>query len=264
MNTVTALSFGLALVALAVPRGETLVREEKTVSVDATPERWLLKWRTQPVEACGPTDPQWFTCPCQGFAFGETGMLDLVRRRPGHGDETLPLAPFFADEENPGNERGVIEVVLQRWPVLRADDTRDHSAALTQRVHARAVTRVMQFGDYDHDGRATEFVLLVGSTPCGHDAAVVVGLSRNHPTLHAFTSVAHPERPLVLDTKLWRGLLHSRGSVNKPELRCGDHGGGEETDVQLRTSDRGIEATRRVYACTPDDRRGALKSTEAF
>jgi len=122
----------------------------------------------------------------------------------------------------------------------------------------------MQFGDYDHDGRATEFMLLIGSSPCGHNAAVVVGLTRGHPTIGALTSTAHPERPLILESRIWEAFLHSTGSVNAPEILCGDHAADEETDVQLRTSNGGIVASRLVYGCTSDDSRGPLKSRESF
>jgi hypothetical protein len=192
------------------------------------------------------------------------GHLDLIRKRPGHSDETFPLAPLFAYGEIPSLETEGDDVALQRWPVLNTDDYQDHSLGFAKRVRQRSPVTAMHFRDYDHDGRATEFLLLIASGPCGHNAAVVVGISRSRPSLHPFTSIAHPERPLILDTGLWAELLHSQGEIEAVQTPCGDHGSEEETDIRLVLSDRGLEATRLIYGCTADDRRGSLKSTEAF
>jgi len=69
---------------------------------------------------------------------------------------------------------------------------------------------------------------------------------------------------LTPETTLWNNLLHSKGAVDAPEVRCGDHGAEEQTDVRLTVSDRGIDAVRLVFDCTADGRKGALKSTQAF
>ena len=55
----------------------------------------------------------------------------------------------------------------------------------------------MPLGDYDRDGRATEFVLQVDAGPCGHDTSLVVGISRDTPRLHAFGTAESPDEPLV-------------------------------------------------------------------
>ena len=196
MKAFVVVPLGLAFAALVDVQSPITLREDRIVSVGSVQEHWLLEWRTRPEPACSPQSPEWFTCPCQGFAFGEMGVLDLVRRRPGHSDETLPLTPLCAEGENPATQRSVNAAVLQRWPVLSSDKIGDHSAAFEQQVRTRPVARALQFGDYDHDGRATEFMLLVGSTPCGHNAAVVVGISGKQPTLH-FDQHAHPGLPLT-------------------------------------------------------------------
>ena len=248
-------TLALCLVVFAASQGRSVVREHQTLTVGSVHEQWSLEWRNSPQEVCGPADPMWMTCPCEGFAFGETGSLALIRRRLSQRSDTLQLAPLFTESPAPG------AAVLQRWPVLPTDYKSTPSAA---DVHRRANSRVMTLADYDHDGRATEFMLQVGASPCGHNDAVVIGISRTDSTLHAFTSVAHPERPLVMEPWLWAALLESNGRVTKVEWACGDHGSEAETVVHLDASPRGIEATRTTYACGDGGKRGALKSSESF
>jgi hypothetical protein len=140
----------------------------------------------------------------------------------------------------------------------------DTTSAFEQSVHKRADVKILKLADYDHDGRATEFTLQIGATPCGHSDNIVVGISRQRATLHALTSVAHPERPLILERHIWNEFLHSRGRITSVEWKCGDHAADQELVVRLVASDEGIDATRLVYDCTPEGKRGALKSTEKF
>ncbi|MDB4883274.1 MAG: hypothetical protein JWL95_2040, partial [Gemmatimonadetes bacterium] len=154
----------------------TVLREETVVRVGMADERWALEWRRPPIPACGPADVETaITCPCTGFAYGEMGELDLVRRRTGRLDDRLALTPLFRDEENPGWEKHL--AVLQRWPMLDSDYPAIDSLGLPPAIRARALTRVVTTGDYDHDGRPTEFLLQVGTLPCGKKQAVLVGVS---------------------------------------------------------------------------------------
>lgn len=71
-----------------------LVREEQTVVVDGLSETWRLQWAVAPKRACEPSEDS-LTCPCIGFANGETGDLSLVRLRNGRQFDRLHLTPFF-------------------------------------------------------------------------------------------------------------------------------------------------------------------------
>ena len=104
--------------------------------------------------------------------------------------------------------------------------------------------------------------MLTGNVACGHNTAIVVGVSRRHPSLHVFTSVAHPDRPLELDSTAWRALLRSSGSATATELTCGDHGSDEYVGVRLATSSEGIGTRRLTCECTARGERGRLKQTE--
>jgi hypothetical protein len=249
----------IVLFAIAGCHRTSNVREDVRVQVGGVPEHWRLEWRTPTKEVCRPETDEAATCPCSGFAYGEMGVLDLVRQRPGAADERLPLAPLFRLTDNPADS-GLAAVA--RWPLLPSDaDVRD-SIERAEDARSRDSVRVMTFGDYDHDGRATEFALQVGALPCGHVEEVVIGVSASRPTLHVFTSIAHPERPLVLESRVWTALLHSNGSVTETDLECGDHGSETHNEVRLSTTRSGIEATRLVYDCAEGGKPRKLISTE--
>jgi hypothetical protein len=245
------------------PAGPSVLREEINVRVGSTAERWALRWRQPPAPVCAPNQEDSQTCPCSGFAYGEMGELDLVRHAPGRPDEHFALTPLFQEGENPAGELSKDLAVLQRWPVRDSDYAAiSDSVDIGPAVRARPVTRAMTLGDYDHDGRATEFLLQVGTEPCGHHESVLVGVSRANPSLHAFASVAHPERPLVLAPHTWALLLRSREPAADVEIQCGDHAAETLTEVSVRAGPAGIDGTRSVYRCTSADKRGKLVRSE--
>jgi hypothetical protein len=247
--------------APVTPAGPSVVREEIAVRVGATKERWALVWRHAPAPACGPEDTaRALTCPCEGFAYGEQGELDLVRRVPGRAEERLALTPLFREGENPTEAEGL--AILQRWPVKDSDYEVTDSVGFAADVRARPVTRTMMLGDYDHDGKATELLVQVGASPCGHRAAVLVGLSNAQPSLHAFSSVGHPTRPLVLEPHIWALLLGASGKFTGVEVQCGDHAAETRTEVELQVGPSGIDGTRVQYECAPGGARGRLVRSE--
>ncbi len=223
-----------------------LVREQQTVIVSGRPEVWRLEWAAEPKHFCeaAATDA-WFTCSCLGFAFGETGDLFMSRSRDGVEVDRLHLTPLFES-----GETGV--AVLQRWkPDLDKDlqpgfKSAENLPALAAR---RPTVQIMHFADYDHDGQASEFYLQTDTQPCFHTYGIVVGVSRRNPRLHAFGSVSHPDRPLVMDATAWRALREARGPTEVNVIGCGDHGAGTETAFHLRWSADGIDGTRREYSC---------------
>lgn len=235
-----------------------IVREERDVVVDSTVEHWRLEWRTQPQPACDPHDEDWYTCPCAGFAYGEKGQLDLVRRIPGKSDERFPLTPFFHEYQ-----MSAPLAVLPRWPVYDGDfDLRD-SANFLEVVKRRPLVSIMNFADYDHDGRSTEFAFQIGAGPCGHEQSIVVGISKDNPHLHAFGTVAHPKDPLVFQrSSVWRSLLQSKGDTAVVEWPCWDHGSEEEARIELHATPRGIQAFRLLYSCIGDSSAHKLMKRE--
>jgi len=227
-----------------------LIREEQTVVVDGVSEVWRLEWRKPPQPACPPVEDS-LTCPCNGFAYGEGGDLYLVRVRRGTEYDRLHLTPLF---ENPE------QAVLQRWPTDDKDLGAASSPGFAEEVAKRPIVKVMQLADYDHDGRATEFLLTVENLACGHQQRVLIGLSRQNPRLHAFGTVLHPDKPLEMRKGMWEALRNAKSPVTVLDVSCGDHGSDGEGELQLRFTPRGIDVKQRNYACIPDGKRGRLLS----
>ncbi len=151
VGSVSARFVVIRATATDIPIIGPVLREERKVLVGGMEEIWRLQWAHAPVEVCGPVDPEFFTCPCDGFAFGEAGELDLVRSRPGEPDE--PLA------------------VLARWPVLDSDKNDLETGPPAAQVRGRRPVEVMVPEDYNNDGWATEFLLQV--KPSGRAATTV-------------------------------------------------------------------------------------------
>ncbi|HWR01565.1 MAG TPA: hypothetical protein VN371_06840 [Chlorobaculum sp.] len=230
-----------------------VVRERQKVMVGSQSEEWRLEWRKAPVANCDPAGDDWYTCPYDGFAFGEEGELDLVRHVSGRPDERMHLTPLFKLGFD-----GEAVARLPKWPVLKGDIERKDSPGFSKIVQSRPIVKIMNVADYDHDGRATEFLLQVGAGPCGHRQTVVVGVSRTNPKLHVFGTVAHPDVPLVLERPdAWKQFLRSKGTTTVVSWPCGDHGSEEEGDVELVAEAKGIRAFHLRYTCG-DAGRGRL------
>jgi hypothetical protein len=232
----------------------SLVREEVMLRVHGKVERWRLEWRGQPKPYCPPDDDVAFTCPCMGFAYGESGSLSLVRLQNGVEIDRLKLDALFRDTSG--------EAVLQRHAANFEHDF-SQSRELVAAVKKRPAVRIMNFGDYDHDGQRTEFFLQTEALPCGKSFGVVIGISKINGKLHAFSSSGNPERPLYLQRREWNALRDAKAApVILVDWQCGDHAADGETEVSLRWSTKGISGVRRIYACTPQLKRGRLLKTE--
>jgi hypothetical protein len=238
-----------------------VIREEHKVAVDGVEEHWRLEWASPPGPACSPDEPDlWSTCPCSGFAFGERGNLVLVRKKPGQSDERFDSTPLFGGTPDvPGDGD---EAILRRWDIDEKDMDNSKSPDFAARVRARPIAQVMRFGDYDHDGQASEFLLQIGTLPCGKKMSVAIGVSRQNPRLHAFRTTEHPERPLVLQAGQWEALRDAKAPIKVVDWKCGDHGSDAETELELSADENGIHATISTYECDQDGRRGKFTGKE--
>jgi hypothetical protein len=122
----------------------------------------------------------------------------------------------------------------------------------------------MAIADYNHDGRASEFVVLTNSLPCGHTYGTLIGVSPNEPKLHAFGSIAHPDSPLVLPTQAWTKLRTSKGPFRVVDWQCGDHGSQQENDFEVEATPGGFKVTRYSYSCPEGGTHGKLTEEEDF
>jgi hypothetical protein len=250
--------FVALLVAISTFAGNRtpVIREQHKIIVDGVEENWRLEWIGPTKPACGPEDPGWMNCPCTGFAFGERGNLELVRSRPGIKEERMAIAPLF--EYGDDHPAGDNEAALLRWDIDKKDFSGCDAPDFPSRVRARPVAKVMNFGDYDHDGRTTEFILQIGTLPCGKRMSVVVGISRRKPHLHAFSTVEHPEKPLILRVQHWESLLQAKGPIRVIDWLCGDHASETETELELRAKAGRIHVKQREYTCPEKGQRKQL------
>jgi hypothetical protein len=215
---------------------DAVVRESATVSIDGALESWRLEWRHPALPVCMGDD--WYTCPCNGFEFGEKGDLDLVRQKPNAPEERLSLDALFEDRD----------AKLARWTPLDTDRNKltvPSPAALQK----RPLVSLMKFGDYDHDGRATEFVLQIAAFPCGHTTSVVLGIDKNNPRLHVFSSVEAPKDWLTLESRSDWEKVRGPLPVTLVEVSCGDHASEDEETVQISADAKGLHTERRKKSC---------------
>ena len=214
-----------------------IVRETREVTVDGATELWRLEWTSLPMPEC--MGNVFFTCPCAGFAFGDKGDLDLVRVRAGAAADRLHLGPLFEGHE----------ARLRRWTPTAAEVTTGSAPAFAT-LTARAPATIMLLADYDHDGRATEFVLQVDAGPCGHTPSVVVGISKSNPSLHVFGTREKPREPLTLDRPEFWQRVERAPSVDLVQVGCGDHGSMQESSVRV-TADGDLHARESLRPCAP-------------
>ncbi|HEX5750809.1 MAG TPA: hypothetical protein VFZ09_31585 [Archangium sp.] len=258
MRQWTWLAVGVVLGAgVGVARSrKPVVREEIRVKVDGVTERWRLEWKEPPALACFETEG--VSCPCEGFAQGERGALELVRSRPGGPEERLPLSPLFADA-GPGGAPPL--AMLRGWEPAADDESIDPGERLRV-LGRRKRVRAMVLGDYDHDGQAREFVLQTQAYGCGMREAVLIGVDRRDGRVRALGTAEHPGTPLVLEPETWARL---RGSarIESVETPCGDHGSERERVLRVHADEKGLHATSELYLCT-DTGRGALDSSEVL
>ncbi len=241
--------------------GGPVIRETRDIVIDGTKERWRLEWSSPRREVCGPKDPDWMICPCMGFAFGEAGKLVLVRELPGTKEDRFPLGPLFKEYDAPGRAG---EAVVRRWDVQDSDLEKSDLPGFAAKVRKRPKSAIMNFGDYDHDGRASEFLLQVGTLPCGKRMSVVIGVSGKNGSIHVFTSAARPDRPLVLQAWQWEKLRRAKEAIRVVSWPCGDHGSDRETELELRAEEGTILTIRREFECTANDKRGKMIKEEPF
>jgi hypothetical protein len=238
-----------------------LIREEQNIVVDGVSELWRLEWKSPPKPACSAAENYMaITCPCSGFAYGESGQLDLVRLVNQHEIERMELSAFF--DEVPTSEKG--NAVVQRWKLQNKDNVEDGSEDFAARVRLRPTTKIMEFADYNHDSLASEFYIQTATDPCGKHSGIVVGVTRKNPKLHVFGTALNPDKPLMLHWPAWDALRKAKGTIEVLDWKCGDHGSDIESDLELRTIDGVIAGVRRDYNCTNAGKRGRLISETPF
>jgi hypothetical protein len=252
-RALAALLILAAIPASAAPQGppvEQTLREERVLVVQGSQESWRLVWQGKTRAACGLDDPESAnTCPCAGWAYGETGKLSLVRNHDGREIDRMDLGPLFADADVPDLAEGA--AVLQRWPTQLVDIGRAarRDASLVSQIKLRPTPTIMKFADYDRDGAGTEFLIQVATLPCGKLQFAALGVTAGNRHLHALSSVAHPGSPLVMPLHAWQALLANAGPTRVTVWPCGDHGSDRRSELEVSAKDGNIRVKERDYSC---------------
>ena len=266
-RALAALLILAAMPASAAPQGppaEQTLREERVLVVQGERETWRLVWQGKTRAACGVNDLETAnTCPCEGWAYGETGKLSLVRNRGGREIERMDLGPLFADADIPDLAEGA--AILQRWPTQLADIGRAarRDASLVSQIKLRPAPTIMKFADYDRDGAGTEFLIQVATLPCGKLQFAALGVTASNGHLHALTSVAHPEAPLVMPLHAWQALLVNANPARVTTWPCGDHGSDQRSELVVSAKDGKIRVKDQEYSCpTKGEKEQLLEESE--
>ena len=267
---VFTLVLGLCDVAGAQQHGY-LIREQRTVNMDDIQETWQLVWDGTPRESsCGPHQVYMaITCSCFGFAYAQEGKLLLVRKHGGREMERLSLSGLFGLEgaDNPVWQQHGTLAALQRWgePLSEdADRELNDDPSLATEIMRRPKPATMKLADYDRDSRATEFLLHVANLPCGKEYDVAVGISKTSPQLHALSSVANPDEPLLLPRHAWEALLTGPGEHTVIQWECGDHGSNVHEELVVSADNGRIRARHLEYSCPFDPASPNLTSEMEF
>lgn len=243
----------LAASALAVDK--QVKREQRPVVIDGTRETWRLVWEGKPATVCGPDEVYMaITCPCSGWAYAEYGKLSLVRIRGGREIERMDLRPLFGKFDYPEADKVVGSAYLQRWPVMFSDMDRENNGDpnLIPEIKRRPAPEIMKFADYDRDGAPTEFLIQVGTLPCGKLQFAAVGVTRTVRHLHALTSISHLDTPLIMPEAAWQALLKNPGPTAVPIWTCGDHASETRSELVVSANDGEIRVKDREYSCPAD------------
>ena len=232
---------------------EQVVREQREVHVNGIPETWRLVWDGKPGIVCGPDEVYMaITCPCSGWGYGEYGKLYLTRNRDGREIERMDLRPLFGQFDYPDADKLKGFAYLPRWPMkLMSDFDRENigDPNLVADIKRRPAPAIMKFADYDRSGDGTQFLLQVGVLPCGKRQFAAIGLTKNNPHLHALTTVAHPEQPLMIPLSAWQALLNSEGPTVVPKWECGDHGADDRGELVVWARTGAIKVKEQRYSC---------------
>ena len=220
----------------------SLLREQRQVKIDGILENWSIVWRSVPQLVCLRWD-----CTCSDFLNYQRGQADLVRVREGQSIDTFALATIYSGGlDTPEREKN--EALLPGWPNRKNDEAMADDAKLSELVKSRSQVPIIDLHDFDHDGRATEFVLPVGGAGCAMHASIAVGITKQNPRLHAFGTVLHPDEPLMLSIRAWE-LLRRQARATVVDLECGFRGADTQVELELRADSAGIHVTESEYSC---------------
>ena len=115
----------------------------------------------------------------------------------------------------------------------------------------------MNFADYDRNGAASEFLLQVGTQPCGKHQFAAIGIASDG-RLRALSSAAKPDAPLMMPLGAWQALAKGAGPSVVPTLTCGDHGSESRIELVVSAAKGSIWVKNLEYSCPAKGKREKL------
>ncbi len=196
------------------------IRESRTVMVDGVAETWRVRFET-PSRAPADIPEGEESCPSRFEARFDRGRAVLERVRDGVVIDRYTNPCRRIDGAECGTE------LLIPWHV---------EAPAGSHLSPEASDRLpwvtfLDVGDYDHDGRATEIAVDVGHLVCGHSVSYVIGITREHPRLHALTW-SDGERMVSESGRLGWEAVRANARGRAVTWGCGDHGSTAEESVR--------------------------------
>lgn len=213
--------------------GSPDIREQRRVVFGGVEEVWRLRFTGASTAPTMPPPNEW-TCPDRYEAQFDAGAVVLERLRGGVVIEAVTAVEGGNEEIGGG--------IAAFWQVPNVDEDPP------PRDIGNPWETLLDIGDYNHDGDASEFVLPGAHICCGHAVSLVVGVTRDHPRLHVLTWSDGGMMSLPNDRERWEAVrARPRGEVIT--WGCGDHASPHEERLRWWPGRGGLRVANPVRRC---------------
>jgi len=103
----------------------------------------------------------------------------------------------------------------------------------------------------------------VGVMPCGKQEFAAIGVSAKNDHLHALTSAAKPNDPLLMPVQAWNALIKGP-EASVVTWQCGDHGSDVRSELVVSAKNGDIHVTGRDFSCPGDGSAGTLVGERVY
>ncbi len=222
--------------------GSPDIREQRRVVFGGVEEIWRLRFTGASTAPTMPPPHEW-TCPDRYEAQFDAGAVVLERLRGGVVIEAITAV-----------EGGNVDFgggIAAYWQVPNFDEDPP------SRDIGNPWETLLDIGDYNHDGDASEFVLPGAHICCGHAVSFIVGVTRDHPRLHVLTWRGGGAMTLPIERGRWEAVrARPRGEI--VTWGCGDHASEHEERMRWWPAHGGLRVAFPVRQC-PESSLGAQR-----
>lgn len=213
--------------------GSPDIREQRRVVFGGVEEIWRLRFTSASTAPTMPPPHEW-TCPDRYDAQFDAGAVVLERLRGGVVIEAITAVEVGDDEIGGG--------IAAFWQIPNIDEDPP------PRDIGNPWQTLLDIGDYNHDGDASEFVLPGAHICCGHAVSLLVGVTRDDPRLHVLTWRGGGTMSLPNERDRWEAVrARPRGEI--VTWGCGDHASEQEERTRWWPGRGGLRAANSVRQC---------------